>query len=367
MYDVQFISKKDGSLLVTCGDCGIFVYEWTNILLPKLDELEETTTFETHDASRIITSSISMSIAPSSMFQPHPNSSCPTQTTEINSISYDPILERLYGAAGDLFGGYIWDINTSALTGTLGGTFITSSSSQQQYAANRKGHLDYLHTIKTVPNGTLVLSGGEDGQVGIWDGKQEALVEMISDPSTMKQSQGMTQYKSPTSGGSSLVLSSQVSSRWVSSIDVDDQGHWAVFGGGIEQYETSARLSSPRGGSSLDATSTSSTGNSGGFVSMLNLQARMMSSCYLTRENVHNVAYHDKEGTILSVGNEGVVSSWKRNLSAGRIGRSWLSSPSYYSIAVSPNAKTVALGGVDSSLDCITSGLTAKSFSLKFE
>ena len=253
----------------------------------------------------------------------------------------------MYDAAGDLFGSYIWDINTSALSGTLGGNFVNNSKE-----TNRKGHLDYLHTIKTVPGSTLVLSGGEDGQVGIWDGNQETLVEMIQDPSTIKKMN--TQFKS---NGTLIPSSQHASARWVSSIAVDEQGNWAAFGGGIE-HETATRMSSTRGGVRDTA------GN--GFVSILNLHARMMSSCYSTRESINSVAYYGNEGTILSVGNEGVVSSWKKNVDVGKIGRTWLSAPSYYSIAVCPNGKTVALGGVDSSLDCLTSGLAAKSFSLNF-
>ena len=176
------------------------------------------------------------SIVPSTILKPHPNSSCPSQSTEINKISYDPNLERLYDAAGDLFGSYIWDINTSALSGTLGGNFVNNSKE-----TNRKGHLDYLHTIKTVPGSTLVLSGGEDGQVGIWDGKQETLVEMIQDPSTIKKMN--TQFKS----NGTLIPSQHASARWVSSIDVDEQGNWAAFGGGIE-HETATRMSPTRGG-----------------------------------------------------------------------------------------------------------------------
>jgi WD40 repeat protein len=31
-----------------------------------------------------------------------------------------------------------------------------------------QGHTDYLHCIAAVPNSELVVTGSEDGQIGIW-------------------------------------------------------------------------------------------------------------------------------------------------------------------------------------------------------
>lgn len=69
-------------------------------------------------------------------------------TPEVNSLSYDSVRGLVYAACGD-WRTHVYDLETGKRTQTL------------------EGHDDYVHDVVT--SGNLVASGGEDGQVFVWD------------------------------------------------------------------------------------------------------------------------------------------------------------------------------------------------------
>ncbi len=307
LYDVQFIpASKNGdekSLIMTCGDEGVFIYD---DFLPRLkDEGSSSQDFPIPQCKSHLNPNLN---AYGSMFP-----------AEFNKISYDSSSGQLFGAAGD-GNGYIWDIRTSKLLGKLG---------HDKYPTKRM-YSEYLHTIQVIeadssaPCHGCVLTGGEQGALSMWSGKDMKLIDTFD----------------------SLLLSSSSSSHtnkhpnrpkcWISSIAVDGTCNWSTIGGGRITKNAS-----------------------GGFLQLLNLHNRsIMSSTYKeTVETLHDIAYHPSG--VLSVGNDGAVSSWPSlALSQGRIGYSQGSSPSSYSIAVHPENGMVATGNVCASVDCFTDYLS---------
>jgi hypothetical protein len=133
---------------------------------------------------------------------------------------------------------------------------------------------------------------------------------------------------------------------WISTLDVDESGNWSVIGGGS---------------SKKSAKGTSSHNTTGGFLQLFNLHNRsiMSSTFHETMETIHDVTYTRGSNGILSVGNDGVVSSWPSlDFSEGRIGHAKGTSPASYSISVHPLNGMVATGNVGSSVDCFTEYLT---------
>ncbi len=79
---------------------------------------------------------------------------------EINSVAWDG--KVLYGAGGDTFGAYRWDLESGKLLGNMGGY--------------NKG---YLHTVTAVPDTNLLVCGGEDGLLDIWDANQAKHIQSV--------------------------------------------------------------------------------------------------------------------------------------------------------------------------------------------
>ncbi len=344
LYDVHFVEKsQQQSFLITCGDMGVFLYHWNDILKAMTNKPSRKTSYQNE-------------IKPVAIMYPYPTSS--PVPTEVNRISYDSTNGYLYGACGDLFGGYIWDVNTSKLIGAL------SQRNQNQ------SHKSYLHTIKTVfstnnndKNKHFIITGDESGVVGIWDGKNQRLIEMINMKSALIechngnsiQDDNDTRNFTSSDNNSTFPQLKNVNnntSLWVSSISVDESSQWAVIGGGVEYHSESLGGMADRG-----------------FLALMNLETRSVHSCSTTRENVNEVAFcHCTSMKIVSVGNNNTLSFWNSNdLSKGRVGRSFVSSPSSYAIAV-PKAKggLVAVAGVGSLIDCYSEHGT-KFSSLKFQ
>jgi len=323
LYDVRFIKSGNLHLLVTCGEGGVFVFKWSKILERLIKAVQP-------EQSSRLSNPVMEKLTPVSKFQAKPF--LYAGPIEMNGISYDETLGHLYCAAGDLFGGYVWDIESNKCIGTLGnGKYLN-------FQESISCHTNYLHSIKAVPHGGVnlsahcILTGGEDGKIGIWDGKALKLIEMIDCKTAMK---------TPLIERTSL---------WVSSIDVEQTGNWAVIGGGIDHLSLSSR---------------SNNKDELGFMASLNLPTRTISTSSPTREIINNVAYHSKNGKIVSVGNESVVSYWDQcDFSGGRQGRSWLTSSSAYSISVHPEGRLMAVAGVGRSVDCLSDMATRFTLAL---
>jgi len=321
LYDVQFIKSSNTYMLVTCGEGGAYLFQWCKILERLSDSI---------CAERLSMPAIE-ELTPSSTFRTNP--ALFAAPIEMNGIAYDEALRRLYCAAGDLFGGYIWDIESNKRVGTLGNGYPLQPGEKPL-----SRHSNYLHTIKTVPRSCAnpsahtVLTGGEDGQVGIWDGKELKLIQMIDFNTVMKGTIG------------------EQTSFWVSSMDVQETGNWAAVGGGIDYLSYSGKCNNS---------------NEFGFMASLNLPTRTVGATKRTREVVNNIAYHSRNGYMVSVGNESVVSYWNQSdITRGREGRTLLTSSSAYSISIHPNGELMAVAGVGQTVDCLSDKATR--FSLKY-
>ena len=113
---------EDGPRFVTCGDDGIFVFRWSDVCLRIRADCPSSSTNNNEDVMMI------RDLTPLLVLRPHPIPAPPSRSlssstswgTEINGIAYDKVTRTLYGAAGDLFGGYVWNVNSGLLLGNLG-------------------------------------------------------------------------------------------------------------------------------------------------------------------------------------------------------------------------------------------------------
>ncbi len=356
LYDVKFdiIHSSNTSILITCGECGIFVYQWKDIISAMDDQGKQK---HQHQQKK-------NPIKPISVMKPHPNSTL--TRTEVNRISFDSINGYLYGACGDFFGGYIWDINTSKLLGHLKVESSSKRSNSNGGSSSRSSRdfnkipyqPSYLHTIKAItspscPSNHLVMTGDDNGEIGFWNGREQKLIESIHCKSSLMNCNA--NQNSLISDNNSTSSHLRNASCWVSNIDVDDSGRWSVVGGGFDHYYSNHNTSS----SSSSSSSTSSSGSGSktldnGFLALLNVQTRTLSSCSTTREIVNDVAFHSCLDKIVSVGNNGIVSFWNQaDLTKGRNDNAWVTSPSAYSIAIQRRKGGImTVGGVGSVLDC---------------
>lgn len=330
LYDLQFIQTSNGHLLVVSGNPGILIYKWRDFEA-AIDAREGGDTLskkpKCQDPLRIESSShhpLFVELQPIATFQPHPSPVSFGESVEINCTSYSKSDGILFGAAGDMFGCYQWDLATEKLLGTFG-------------CASRfdgGGHQDYLHVVKTIPEtegvgSHYLLTGGEDGNMGFWDGKNRKLIEMINvrnsvTSNTTPNSRSFTSNPaSPWNNGSNL---------WVSSMDT--YGNWLAVCGGAEN--TISTLTSRSGPSSA------------GFMTLWHLPTRTFTAGCVTRENMNTVVYNSSLGCFVSGANEAMVDSWEPT-TLTRSGRSWITPPATYTISV--DSESMVIGGIGSTLD----------------
>ena len=339
MYDLQFIETNNEHYLVVSGDVGIVMYKWSQFeeaISAAMDENDGTSIPKPKKVKcqdPVSTTNSSNNITPITIFKPH------TSTTfgscvEINSISYDKSNGILYGAAGDVFGCYQYDIASEKLLGTFGGASRGKSSG---------GHTDYLHVVKTIPESDgmgsrYVMTGGEDGNLGFWDGKERKLIEMINIQSSMNKNKHLV--TSDTTSSSNRGFSSSTSwnnnasnsnNMWVSSMATN--GNWLAVCGGSENNPS---RSGP---------------NSSGFMTLWHLPTRTFTSGRVTRESINTVVYNYSLDSFVTGGNEGRVSFWE-STSAERSSRSWCTPPATYSLSVDPDSSSMVVGGTGGILDC---------------
>jgi len=375
LYDIKFIESGSTKqqLLVTCGDNGIFLFQWSVILqrIP-IAELNRSVNHR-HNRRRknYPADEVWDNLKPIRILHPHPTSTSPT---EINRIAYDQSSNRLFGAAGDLYGGYAWDLDTGKFIGTLRGGGKLSRRTRTHHPrvcggdVGGGGHSNYLHAIATVPTSDtssstrLLLTGGEDGKVGIWDSTKLEIRHMIDCKAELlriAKNGGATSTAGNDTDADTIGTTAsnnhlrEQDSCWISSIDVDPLGHWAVIGGGIDRHPTT--------------NNNHNTTIHQGFVASLHIPTHTINTTITTREIIQDVSYHPTEGKILTVGNEGVISYWNGcDLGKGRVGRAWLTLPSAYCTTVcddggAGDGRHVAIGGVGRTVDCISGMATRVS------
>ncbi len=331
LYDLQFIELSNGDhLLAASGDPGILIYKWSHF--------EERLPFGSptkppcQDPCAIVQSP--NQITPITTFHPHPSPSVQCgESVEINCASYNKSDNILYGAAGDLFGCYQWDLATEQLLGTFGG------SSRLGHGI---GHTDYLHVVKSMsgtdgalPGSQCVFTGGEDGRVGWWDGKCRKLIEMVNMKKVIDKNRDVFSANSNSAPISRTSWNVGTSSLWVSSMSTSSSNWLAVCGGSDC--------------SNNNITSRASSGLiSSGFMTLWHVPTRTCVAGCNTRENVNSVEYNQYLDCFVTGGNEGRISFWEPTTMV-RSSSSWSTPPATYSISADSNLMIV--GGVGRKLD----------------
>eukprot|EP00579_Thalassiosira_antarctica_P017437 CAMPEP_0201948712 /NCGR_PEP_ID=MMETSP0903-20130614/55605_1 /ASSEMBLY_ACC=CAM_ASM_000552 /TAXON_ID=420261 /ORGANISM="Thalassiosira antarctica, Strain CCMP982" /LENGTH=450 /DNA_ID=CAMNT_0048491905 /DNA_START=80 /DNA_END=1428 /DNA_ORIENTATION=+ len=284
LYDLQFIQTSSGDhLLVASGDPGIIIYKWCDFeaaidVARDDDDGGNDKKPKCQDPQRNKHLTIVESIHPITTFRPHPSPATSFgESVEINSTSYSTADGILFGAAGDAFGCYQWDLDSEKLLGTFGGASRLDGG---------RGHRDYLHVVKTIPenegvgSSRYVITGGEDGNMGFWDGKERKLIEMMNVQSTMdKNKDSVTSNNHTTPTNRSFMSNSSTtwnngSNLWVSSMETN--GNWLAVCGGAEN-------------SNNTITSRSSGPSSSGFMTLWHLPTRTFTSGCVTRESLNTV------------------------------------------------------------------------------
>jgi hypothetical protein len=290
LYSIQVKRQSDDRiLLVTAGEGGVLIFDWNKDIIDKLDQKN---------------SKSNTMLAPMANFQPWP--SALEDKIEINDVQLCG--NHLFGAAGDAFGCYKWDLETQKLLTTF----------------RSPGH-GYMHSVEVVPNNSgggpsnLLLTGGEDGILGIWDRHQDKLVDKIDMANV------------PDACSKSQSRAKKQTSRWISTVLPRDENWWTVAGGTEK----------------------------GGFLSTFHAPTRSLIASIETHETPQNLAFCNN--AIVSVANESVVSHWNP-LSLERTHRVWCGPPSAYAAAVAPDGK-LAVAGVGNTVDLFENA-TQKTFVL---
>jgi hypothetical protein len=294
LYSIGFLHRSTSLFLGVSGDEGVQLFLWSDIESLMDDPKTEAT------------------VTPLSQYRPQ-------SVVEINDFTSDENL-FLYGASGDSFGCYKWDIESEKLLKT--------------YESPKRG---YLHTLKVMPASTtagghsVLLMGGEDGVLGVWDRKQDQLIENIDIKTTMNKNSslmtstsksGFTKWKDSTNLWASHIHASTQSSSW-----------WNVCGGADD---------------------------GGGYMTSWHAPTRSLAAGCATRETPNHMAFH--ESSLATVANEGVVSYWSP-IRAERTGRFWCTPPCSYAIAVRESDGLTAVGGVGNTID-IFENMGSKLYSL---
>lgn len=218
--------------------------------------------------------------------------------TEVNDVAVSKNTGHLFLAGGDSVA-HEWDVNT------------------QQFTRQFEGHEDYLHAVRHLQHSQELVTGSEDGTLGIWDVRQDKKVEFLR-PQPATQS------------------SSSLPSLWVGAVAHDDSEMWLACGGGSKR--------SP-GGRSRQTPAT------GGFLGMWHLPSRVPVHYTATTSDVHDVVFHHME--LLSVGNDASLKKWNR--SSGQLlaaARSTL--PSCNFCVVDHATDVIAVGGATPAIDIYT-------------
>lgn len=303
------------------GDDGVLVFDWERDILQS--HLQQQSSSKAKQPE--------FSVSPVSTFQTHPS---PLESRKIEVNDFE-VLEQgnnqayLFGAAGDSFGAYKWDLATEKLVAN--------------YASAGGG---YLHALRLLPadnesdSQQTLLAGGEGGKLRLWNVNSDKLMDQIDLAAATISD--LSSGASPTLNRNNSKRSKNTPSRWISSICAYDH-NWVSVGGGSS--------GGGGGGSSRGGSSTY-----GGFLATYHAPTRSLVSLVETRETPQQLtilppsAESVSEHNLVSVANEGVVSHFNA-LTLERNRRVWSTPPSSYAVAVSDDGKYTAVAGVGQYVD----------------
>jgi len=354
LYACQVVGRPDGSQwVVVAGDFGVKILDWEADLGPLLLLQQQQQEEAGNGSTKTVSAAQPYTGKVRAHFKPFPSPF--EDCIEVNDFVLHG--NHLYGAAGDQFGAYKWDINTEK---------VVCNYKEKGMAPTAGG---YLHTTELVPNTSLLLFGGEGGILSLWDVAKDQPVDRF-DMNNQQQANITTstaaslqprppQSRQRTRPDSTTTTRNSSRSCWISSCKARDENWWSVAGG----YS----------GSSTD------DDRGGGFVSTFHGPTRSLVSTVATRETPQQLAYYCSSSsssssssstddyqtsTLLSVANESFVSHWNDPLSLCSNSSSSSGDPhcqnrqrvycnqaSAYAVTVSPDAKRIAVGGVGAVVD----------------
>lgn len=212
------------------------------------------------------------------------------------------------------------EINEIAVAGTSGHVFFAGGDSlahewdlgAQTFVRRYDGHRDYLHTLRYLTHSQELVTGSEDGTIGIWDVRQARNVEFL-------------RPQKPAASSSSVATSSSKSSEqslWVGCVANDASEVWLACGGGKKRSPGHAHAS--------------------GFMSMWHLPSRVPVHYTDTPSDVHDVEFHRMD--LLSVGNEASLRKWNRS-SGALLASAHSTVPSNHFCVVDQPTEIIAVGG----------------------
>ncbi|KAF1326881.1 hypothetical protein FI667_g8032, partial [Globisporangium splendens] len=215
---------------------------------------------------------------------------------EINEVAVARPSGHLFLAGGDSLA-HEWDFTT------------------QKFVRQYEGHSDYLHTIRYLTHSQELVTGSEDGRIGLWDVRKAGRVEMLH----------------PQAATTNATSAPSSSSLWVGCVANDASEMWLACGGGKKR--------------------TPGQKQSHGFMSMWHLPSRVPVHSTATSSDVHDVVFHHMD--LLSVGNEARLKKWNRS-SGTLLAAAHSSIPSSHFCVVDDATDIIAVGGNAPLIDIYT-------------
>jgi len=310
LYAIKMETIESKKFLIVSGDDGVLVFNWDTDIAEKIQSQQRQLSSSTLKKSEAMSS-------PTMRFKPHP-SPLESRGIEVNDFQVlqgaNSNNNYLFGAAGDSFGAYKWDMTTGQLI--------------KNYTSPGGG---YLHAVQILPgDSSTLLAGGEGGKLTMWDISQDKLIDHIDMTTVSAIDSSASPSASSTSNlsRSNSKRSKNLPSRWITSICAQSP-HWFTVAGGS---------TGGSGGSGIRASSSSSSSTSG-FLATYHAPTRSLVSFTETRETPQQLTMspastelsNSSPHNIVSVGNEGVVSHFNA-LTLERTRRLWCTPPSAYSV-----------------------------------
>jgi len=295
IYSLTFVGTGENTILAAGHELGVQCWRWFDLL----DALHKMS--EQNSEDRLI------------YLPPHFTLACPQtfgylgsrgSMSEVNGVAPALSPNQLYGAAGDN-NAYCWDLNTGSVVNTF------------------SGHKGYLHCVAFASQHQALVTGAEDGMVGIWDCRSQNTVDFLK----VK--------------GAGLAADATLPG-WVAALEIDEGGNWVVCGGGREK------------GSFLQFE---------GFLTNVHIGSRVLANNGIkTMANVQSVALWDNN--ILAAGSSRYLELYDRFCSSKR-SHIMMNLPSAFSIGKSPTDEIFVVSGSSPSVDVFVH-TNSRAFSLQF-
>jgi hypothetical protein len=348
LYSLQLVklngTSDDDDCLVVSGEGGIYLINWTKDVAPHLLDIDDDNDNDDDTAMMVknkkkkkkrkaFDPSINVNIV--RHLKPHA-SAAPAwngddnngQMVEINDFALDhdnadPY--HIYGAAGDAFGCYKWNLERGEVVATYRPQNNNNGLSRRRNGNSGYCNNNYLHTVNmTTSHPHAILLGGENGTLELWDTHADQRIEAWT----------MGSSTTANNDGSS-------SSGWVGASAM--AGDWWHVGGG-------------RGGGSNN-----SGESGGGFVASFHGPTRCLVTNRTTPEVIQYLQYDTAATTLYSVGSESFVSRWDDPCTLRQRQKIGCSTASGFATAVLPGSSTtstttttgglVAVAGTGSTVD----------------